>query len=183
MDYYEVLGVSKTATQDEIKKAFHKLAHKYHPDKGGDEKKFKEINEAYQVLSDQQKRAQYDQYGRVFENGQPGGGGNPFDGQGFNWAWGNGGQQEYEFDMGDIGDIFSEFFGGARPGRGRKDAKKGKDIQVDIEIPLEKTLKEFVEKINTEQAFKDEVYDVIATDYIMKYRPANSQIVENLSVD
>ena len=55
MDYYEVLGVPKTASQDEIKKAFHKLAHKYHPDKGGDEKKFKEINEAYQVLSDQQK--------------------------------------------------------------------------------------------------------------------------------
>ena len=134
-------------SQDEIKKAFHKLAHKYHPDKGGDEKKFKEINEAYQVLSDQQKRAQYDQYGRVFENGQPGAGGNPFEGQGFNWAWGNGQQQEYEFDMGDIGDIFSEFFGGgARPGK-RKDLKKGKDIQVDVEVALEKTLKEFSEKI------------------------------------
>jgi len=147
MDYYEVLGVAKTATQDEIKKAFHKLAHKYHPDKGGDEKKFKEINEAYQVLSDQQKRAQYDQYGRVFENGQPGGG-NPFGDQGFNWAWGNGQQGEVEFDMGDIGDIFSEFFGGARPSRGKKDSKKGKDIQVDIEINLEQTLKEFSEKIN-----------------------------------
>src|SRR3989344_809807 len=67
MDYYEVLGVQKSASQDEIKKAFHKLAHKYHPDKGGDEKKFKEINEAYQVLSDQQKRAQYDQFGRVLK--------------------------------------------------------------------------------------------------------------------
>jgi len=144
MDYYELLGVSKTASQDEIKKAFHKLAHKHHPDKGGDEKKFKEINEAYQVLSDQQKRAQYDQYGRVFENGQPGG--NPFEGAGFNWAWGNGQQQEVEFDMGDIGDIFSEFFGGARP-RNKKDIKKGKDIQVDIEIDLEKTLKEFSQKI------------------------------------
>ena len=147
MDYYELLGVPKTASQDEIKKAFHKLAHKHHPDKGGDEKKFKEINEAYQVLSDTQKRAQYDQYGRVFENGQPGS--NPFEGQGFNWAWGNGQQgQEYEFDVGDIGDIFAEFFGGARPGRGRKDVKKGKDIQVDIEINLERTLKESVEKIN-----------------------------------
>jgi len=146
MDYYQVLGVAKTATQDEIKKAFHKLAHKYHPDKGGDEKKFKEINEAYQVLSDQQKRAQYDQYGRVFDGGQPGG--NPFEGQGFNWAWGNGqSNQEYEFDMGDIGDIFSEFFGGgARPGK-RKDLKKGKDIQVEVEIALEKTLKDFIEKI------------------------------------
>ena len=149
MDYYELLGVPKTASQDEIKKAFHKLAHKYHPDKGGDEKKFKEINEAYQVLSDQQKRAQYDQYGRVFENGQPGGG-NPFEGQGFNWAWGNSRPQgeEVEFDMNDIGDIFSEFFGGgARPGK-RKDLKKGKDIQVEVEITLEKTLKEFIEKIN-----------------------------------
>ena len=150
MDYYELLGVPKTASQDEIKKAFHKLAHKYHPDKGGDEKKFKEINEAYQVLSDQQKRAQYDQYGRVFENGQPGGG-NPFEGQGFNWAWGNpsanSGQDGVEFDMNDIGDIFSEFFGGgARPGK-RKDLKKGKDIQIEVEIALEKTLKEFVEKI------------------------------------
>ena len=146
-DYYTILGVSKNASQDDIKHAFHKLAHKYHPDKGGDEKKFKEINEAYQVLSDQQKRAQYDQYGRVFENGQPGGA-NPFEGQGFNWAWGNGqANQEYEFDMGDIGDIFSEFFGGARPGRGKKDAKRGKDIQVDVEINLAQTLKEFSEKI------------------------------------
>ena len=68
MDYYEVLGVTKSASQDEIKKAFHKLAHKYHPDKGGDEKKFKEINEAYQVLSDAQKRQQYDQFGSGFEN-------------------------------------------------------------------------------------------------------------------
>jgi molecular chaperone DnaJ len=148
MDYYEVLGVAKTATQDEIKKAFHKLAHKYHPDKGGDEKKFKEINEAYQVLSDQQKRAQYDQFGRVFENGQPGGD------QGFNWAWGNPSASsgragdEVEFDMGDIGDIFAEFFGGGARPKTKKDARRGKDIQVDVEIELERTLKETLEKIN-----------------------------------
>ena len=143
MDYYEVLGVTKSASQDEIKKAFHKLAHKYHPDKGGDEKKFKEINEAYQVLSDKQKRAQYDQYGRVFD--QNGGGAD----QGFNWAWGNRPQgEEYEFDFGDIGDVFAEFFGGARPGRNRKDTKRGKDIQVDVEIDLERTLKDSLEKIN-----------------------------------
>ena len=146
MNYYEVLGVEKSASQDEIKKAFHKLAHKYHPDKGGDEKKFKEINEAYQVLSDQQKRAQYDQFGRVFENGQPGGD------SGFNWAWGNRPQgEEVEFDMGDIGDVFEEFFGGGMGGarRGNKrDTKKGKDIQVDIEIPLERVLKETTEKIS-----------------------------------
>lgn len=145
MDYYEILGVTKSASQDEIKKAFHKLAHKYHPDKGGDEKKFKEINEAYQVLSDTQKRQQYDQFGRVFENGQPGG-----DASGFNWAWGNrpqGGGEEFEFDFNNVGDIFEEFFGGARR-QTKKDARKGKDIQVDIEIELERTLKETPEKIN-----------------------------------
>ncbi|MFA5948278.1 MAG: molecular chaperone DnaJ [Candidatus Gracilibacteria bacterium] len=150
-DYYEILGVTKSASQDEIKKAFHKLAHKYHPDKGGDEKKFKEINEAYQVLSDTQKRAQYDQYGRVFD------GGDGFSGQGgpasgWNWAWGNRPQSEdAEFDFGDVGDIFEEFFGGGFSGGRRatkKDARRGKDIQVDIELTLEKTLKEFVEKIN-----------------------------------
>ena len=149
MDYYELLGVQKSASEEEIKKAFHKLAHKHHPDKGGDEKKFKEINEAYQVLSDKEKRAQYDQYGRVFD-GQ--GGGNPFgDGQGFNWAWGNGqtqGQDGFEFD---VGDIFEQFFGGGFDGGRRsnkKDSKKGKDIQVDIEINLERVLKDSVEKIN-----------------------------------
>jgi len=152
MDYYDVLGVAKSATQEEIKKAFHKLAHKHHPDKGGDEKKFKEINEAYQVLSDKAKRAQYDQFGRVFENGQPGGG---FDGSGFNWAWGNRSQgQGVEFDFGDlgnVGDIFEQFFGGGFGGSqktSKKDARKGKDIQVEIEIDLERTLKESVEKIS-----------------------------------
>ena len=151
MDYYEVLGVTKSASQDEIKKAFHKLAHKYHPDKGGDEKKFKEINEAYQVLSDTTKRQQYDQFGRVFDQGQPGGDGSPFG----SWAWGNPSSsgQGVEFDMGDLGDIFEDFFGGVSPFGGgrrttRKDSKKGKDIQVDIEISLEQTLKSTVEKID-----------------------------------
>jgi len=154
MDYYEILGVAKTATQEEIKKAFHRLAHKYHPDKGGDEKKFKEINEAYQVLSDATKRAQYDQFGKVFEGGAGTGS------SGWNWSWGNpfsgdefsayGGPAE-GWDFGDINDVFEEFFGGGFGGgrrTGRKDVKKGKDIQVDIEIGLERTLKESVEKIN-----------------------------------
>ncbi len=143
-DYYELLGVQKTASEDEIKKAFHKLAHKHHPDKGGDEKKFKEINEAYQVLSDKQKRSQYDQYGRVFDQNGAG----P-DMSGFNWAWGNGqGGENIEFD---VGDIFEQFFGGGFDGGRRsnkKDSKKGKDIQVDIEINLERVLKESIEKIN-----------------------------------
>lgn len=143
MDYYEVLGVAKTASQDEIKKAFHKLAHKHHPDKGGDEKKFKEINEAYQVLSNKEKRTQYDQYGRVFDGQNPGAGqGQGFD---FNWAWGN---QNQDFDFGDIGEVFEEFLGFGGRKNTRKDIKKGKDIQVDIEINLERTLKETTERIN-----------------------------------
>ena len=72
-DYYKVLGVDKNASEEEIKKAYRQLAHKYHPDKqGGDEAKFKEINEAYQILSDKNKKSQYDQYGQVFGSGQSG---------------------------------------------------------------------------------------------------------------
>ncbi|MDD5464659.1 MAG: molecular chaperone DnaJ [Candidatus Moranbacteria bacterium] len=149
MDYYEILGVQKTASQDEIKKAFHKLAHKYHPDKGGDEKKFKEINEAYQVLSDKQKRAQYDQFGRVFDgNGGFSAQGGPTEGWDFSWMWGNRPQGDVEFDFGDLGDIFEDFFSGSGARRtARKDKKRGKDIQVDIEVPLESVLKENLEKI------------------------------------
>jgi len=145
VDYYQVLGVTKSASQDEIKKAFHKLAHKYHPDKGGDEKKFKEINEAYQVLSDTQKRQQYDQFGRVFNEGAQGG--NQGQGQGFdfNWAWGN---QNQDVDFGDLSDVFEDFLGFGGKRTVKKDLKKGKDIQVDIEMSLEQTLKETVEKIN-----------------------------------
>lgn len=144
MDYYQILGIERTATQDDIKKAFHKLAHKYHPDKGGDEKKFKEINEAYQVLSNAEKRSQYDQFGRVFE-----GAGGPSAGsaQDFNWAWQNSSQN---FDFDDLGDIFENFFsfggGGARRAS-RKDARKGKDIQIDIEISLEETLSQVTKEV------------------------------------
>ncbi|MDO8486236.1 MAG: molecular chaperone DnaJ [Candidatus Staskawiczbacteria bacterium] len=147
MNYYEILGVPKTASQDEIKKAFHKLAHKYHPDKGGDEKKFKELNEAYQVLSNTEKRNQYDQFGRVFDGGAPGG--NQGQGFDFSWAWGN---QNQDFDIGDLSDVFEDFlgFGGRRTTK--KDIKKGKDIQVDIEMSLEQTLKETIEKINLAKA-------------------------------
>ena len=70
-DYYKTLGIAQNATKEEIKKKYRELAHKYHPDKGGDEQKFKELNEAYQVLSDEQKRSQYDQFGRVFEGSGP----------------------------------------------------------------------------------------------------------------
>ena len=149
MDYYEVLGITKSASQDEIKKAFHKLAHKYHPDKGGDEKKFKEINEAYQVLSNSEKRQQYDQYGRVFEGAGNGGQQGAGD---FNWAWQNQNQSQ-NFDFEDLGDVFENIFsfgGGARRAS-KKDLKRGKDIQVDIEITLEDTLKETVRKIKLDK--------------------------------
>lgn len=148
MDYYEVLGVTKSASQEEIKKAFHRLAHKYHPDKGGDEKKFKEINEAYQVLSDAQKRQQYDQFGQIFDGAQPFGSAQGGD---FNWSWQN---QNQNIDFEDIGDIFENFFsfgGGGGRRASKKDIKKGKDIQVDIEIDLEDTLKQTHRKITLQK--------------------------------
>jgi len=146
-DYYEILGISRGASAEEIKKAYYKLAHQHHPDKGGDEKKFKEISEAYQVLSDGQKRAQYDKFGRVFDANMAGndaGGFNP--GQGFDFRWGFGGSDGEEAsgfnfnDLGDLGDIFGEVFGFDAGGK-RREVNKGKDIEVDIEIPLEVVFK------------------------------------------
>ena len=113
-DYYEILGVNKGASKDEIKKAFYKLAQKHHPDKkGGDEKKFKEANEAYQTLSDDAKRAKYDQFGSGYENmgggygggqGQGFGGFEGFDFSNFSQGFGNNGGVEF-----DLNDIFGEF--------------------------------------------------------------------------
>jgi len=138
-DYYEVLGVQKGASPDEVKKAFRKLAVKYHPDKeGGDETKFKEINEAYEVLKDPSKRQRYDQFGHAGVGGNGGGStGNPFEGfQGF------GGQgQNINFDFGDLGlgDIFSSFFGG---GGGQRSARqnRGKDVSVDLVLTFEEAV-------------------------------------------
>ncbi len=131
-DYYQILGIEKGASEDEIKKAFRTLAHKYHPDKkGGDEAKFKEASEAYAVLSDKKKRAQYDQYGQAFSGGNGGQGFGGFDfsnfQQGFQ-GFGNG-QGGVEFDL---GDIFGEMFGGG----GARKARRGRDISMDIEIPF-----------------------------------------------
>ena len=138
-DYYKTLGIDRNASEDEIKKAFRVLAHKHHPDKtGGDDKKFKEANEAYQVLGDKTKRAQYDQFGSDFVNqhGASGaGGGNPFGGAGA-------GGFEFNFgDMGDLGDMFGNMgemfgFGGASGARGGGRQKKGEDIVVDAELSL-----------------------------------------------
>ncbi|QYN43014.1 molecular chaperone DnaJ [Gilliamella sp. ESL0443] len=128
-DYYETLGVSKSATEAEIKKAYKRLAMKYHPDKNQDNKaeaeaKFKEVKEAYEILTDPQKKAAYDQYGHAaFEQGQGGAGGGGFGGFG-----GFGGGSAFD-------DIFSDFFGGGR-GRGQT-ASRGDDLQYNISLTLE----------------------------------------------
>jgi molecular chaperone DnaJ len=146
-DYYQILGISRNATEDEIKKAYRKLAHKYHPDKGGDEKKFKEINEAYQILSSREKKEQYDRFGRVFEGGagfEPG-----FD-TGFSWG-GPGRGFEFDFgDFGDLSDLMEDFFGFGTPKR-KKDLKRGKNIEVEVEVPLEETLKGREKEITLEK--------------------------------
>ena len=131
-DYYETLGIAKGASKDEIKKAFHHLAKQYHPDKkGGDESKFKEVNEAYQVLSDDQKRAQYDQFGA---NGpQMGGGGGQGFG-GFDFSGFEQGQGGFEFDL---GDMFGELFGG---GGRRAKARRGADLQTSISLDFKEAI-------------------------------------------
>lgn len=136
-DYYQTLGVSKNASEDEIKKAFRKLAHKYHPDKGtGDEKKFKEINEAYQVLSNKEKRARYDHTGQDYHSqGQGGGAGQGFGG--FDFSGFNG--QGFDFNGSGFEDMFSDLFGGAMGGR--RGRTRGSDIQVDVELSFEEMVR------------------------------------------
>jgi curved DNA-binding protein len=154
-DYYETLGVSKTATEDEIRSAFRKLARKYHPDVAKDKKaaeeKFKQINEAYEVLSDPEKRQKYDQLGANWN--QPGGFQPPpqWSGQsggGFHqWGGDGGGGVEFEFGGTGFSDFFEAFFGG---GRGRSafggfsgraaTAERGADVEADILVTLEEAL-------------------------------------------
>lgn len=131
-DYYETLGVGKSASADEIKKAFRKKAIEHHPDKeGGDEAKFKEVNEAYEVLKDDKKRQRYDQFGHAGVGGSSGST-DPFGGF-------NGQGQNVNFDFGDLGlgDIFGSFFGGQqRSGR----AKRGRDVETDVVITFEQAI-------------------------------------------
>jgi len=140
-DYYKTLEVEKTASTDEIKRAYRKLAHKYHPDKfGGDETKFKEASEAYQVLSDAEKRKQYDQFGRTFDaqtppGGGPGGTGGSWQDYGFDFGGGRRGAGGVEFDFSNLGDIFETFFGGGR-GAARK-RTRGEDIERQISLHFE----------------------------------------------
>ena len=127
-DYYEILGTVKGASKEEIKKAFRVLAHKHHPDKaGGDEAKFKEINEAYQVLSDDKKRAQYDQFGPGFDQAGAGGFGG--------FKGGQGGFQS-NINMEDLSDMFGDVFGfgGGRGGSRTHARARGKDIHVRMHI-------------------------------------------------
>jgi molecular chaperone DnaJ len=140
-DYYKILGVDRGASDDEIKKAYRKLAHRYHPDKtGGDAEKFKEINAAYQVLSDKTKRQQYDQFGQTFDQAGRGGAGGFSGGfEGFDFSGfqqGFGGQ-----DFGGFEDIFSDIFGGGFGGRARDGRRAGRDIQVDVEISFEEMVR------------------------------------------
>ncbi|HAS84762.1 MAG TPA: molecular chaperone DnaJ [Candidatus Yonathbacteria bacterium] len=130
-DYYKTLGVDKNASQDEIKKAFRTLAHKHHPDKGGDEKKFKETSEAYQILSDEKKRKEYDTYGSAGPGQGYGGGQGGFDASGFSGFQGGQG-----FDGVDLNDIFGDFFGGGR----REQARRGRDIAVDLEVSFSEAI-------------------------------------------
>jgi len=131
-DYYKILGIEKTASIQDIKRAYRQLAHKYHPDKfGGDEKKFKEISEAYQVLSDPEKRKQYDQFGRTFDaetGAGPGSGG--FSWEDFGFA---GKGARVDFDFTNLGDIFDAFFTGG----GRAKRNRGDDIEKEINLNLE----------------------------------------------
>jgi molecular chaperone DnaJ len=137
-DYYNILGLEKDASKDDIKRAFRTLAHKYHPDKkGGDEAKFKEINEAYSILSDDTKRKQYDAFG-----GMGGGGFDPrtagfggFNAQGahgFDFSGFADAANGFSFDL---GDIFGDMFGGQRAR-----TRRGRDISIDIEIDFKESI-------------------------------------------
>lgn len=144
-DYYEVLGVNKNATDDELKKAYRKLAKRYHPDANPNNKeeaeaKFKEVNEAYENLSDPQKRKMYDQFGHAGPQGF-GGAGGPFGGQGGYYSYNGSGFDGFG-DFGDLGDIFSSIFGGGFGGGRSSSAKKqgprkGADLNVRLDISFE----------------------------------------------
>ncbi len=157
-NYYDILGVKKDASADEIKKAFRKLARKHHPDAGGSEEKFKELNEAYEVLSNAEKRTQYDQYGAYFGGaGAPGGTGGAPGGAG--WPPGAGGGFSYEHV--DMGDIFGDIFGGGggfpgtggAPGGGRaRGAQRGRDLTYEVTLGFDEALDGLSTKVEVQRA-------------------------------
>jgi len=174
-NYYDVLGVKKDASEAEIKKAFRALARKHHPDAGGDEEKFKSVNEAYEVLSDSKKRAEYDQFGQYFgQQGPPPGygqsqsrgsgtypgggypgGQDPF--SGFGGFPGGGQYTQVNMEDIDLGDIFGAMFGGAGPaggrfggrGRGEQGPSRGQDYELETEISFDQAFKGTKIKVNT----------------------------------
>jgi len=134
-DYYEILGIKKDASKDEVKKAFRKLAAKYHPDKKtGDEAKFKEVSEAYAVLSDEKKRAEYDTYGRSYASGGPQQGAGP----GWGGFQGGFGGQDAPFDIGDIFENFGDIFGGSFGGR--RSSNRGNDVSIDLQLSFKEAV-------------------------------------------
>lgn len=157
-DYYKILGVGKDASQDNIKKAFRELAHKHHPDKpGGDEAKFKEINEAYQILGDSNKRAKYDQFGSAFEHAQAGGGFHGFEGfRDFsNFAEG------FNINVEDLGDVFGglgDIFGfSTQGGRGQRRgarARRGGDIEMTLTVEFMEAVFGTEKEINIQKTVK-----------------------------
>jgi curved DNA-binding protein len=173
-NYYDVLGVKKDASEADIKKAFRNLARKHHPDAGGDEEKFKAINEAYEVLSDKKKRGEYDQFGQYFgQNGPPPGGSSGYGAPGGYGAGGAGGfggfpggfggagtqYQQVNLEDIDLGDIFGTMFGGAGPqggmfggrGRGSQGPARGQDYEIDTDISFDQALNGTKIKVQTPQ--------------------------------
>jgi molecular chaperone DnaJ len=152
-DYYKILGVDKNASQEDVKKAFRKLAHEYHPDKkGGNEAKFKEINEAYQVLGDANKRTKYDQFGSAFEHGQAGGGFSGFEG----FRDFSGFASGFDINMNDLGDMFgglSDVFGFGGNRRQNR-SRKGSDIQILLTINFKEAVFGAEKEINLQKTIQ-----------------------------
>lgn len=165
-DYYEVLGVDKNASQEDIKRAYRKLAVKYHPDKeDGDEAKFKEISEAYEVLSDSEKRQRYDQFGHAATDGFGAGaqaGYNPFGG------FGGGQQVEFDIDDLDLGDIFGSFFGGGRQRQRSRRQARGRDLETTVTIDFEEAV------FGTEKSIELQVEDICSRCEGKRAEPGSS---------